>query len=69
MKEGDLVRFKHSYEMYQNNTWDIGILIEYQKWEKSRQYFSTGSFGVLEQLTFRKLAKQMVYNGEKNDNT
>ena len=34
MKAGDLVRFKHSYEMYVNDTWDIGILIEYEKWRK-----------------------------------
>lgn len=39
MQKGDLVRFK----TYQAKTWDIGILIEYAKWEKVATVLFNGS--------------------------
>ena len=33
MKQGDLVRFRNSYEQYENDTWLIGLLVKYEIWE------------------------------------
>lgn len=57
MKAGDLVRFKHSYEMYKNNTWDIGILIEYEKWEKVATILFNGTLWRIRAHDIQKAGK------------
>ncbi len=57
MKAGDLVRFKHSYEMYQNNTWDIGILIEYEKWRKAAIILFEGKLWTIAARDIQKAGK------------
>ena len=57
MKAGDLVRFKHSYEMYQNNTWDIGILIEYEKWRKAAIILFEGKLWTIADVDIKKVVK------------
>ena len=34
MKEGDLVRFRNSYDQHSSGEWLIGLLVKYETWEK-----------------------------------
>tara|TARA_B100000700_G_scaffold306355_1_gene381421 strand:- start:1127 stop:1270 length:144 start_codon:yes stop_codon:yes gene_type:complete len=43
--------------MYQNNTWDIGILIEYEKWRKAAIILFEGKLWTIAARDIQKAGK------------
>lgn len=59
MKSGDLVRFRNSYVQYEEDTWLIGLLIEYTAWMKVGTIFYDGKL-------WRIAARDIQKSGRKD---
>lgn len=59
MKSGDLVRFRNSYAQYEEDTWLIGLLIEYTTWMKVGTIFYDGKL-------WRIAARDIQKSGRKD---
>ena len=58
MKAGDLVRFRNSYDLYASDEWLIGLLIEYETWEKVGTVLYEGKLWRLRASDMQKAGKK-----------
>ena len=58
MKAGDLVRFRNSYDQYKSGEWLIGLLIEYETWEKVGTVLYDGKLWRLRAADMQKAGKK-----------
>mgnify|MGYP001224478621 CR=1 FL=1 len=58
MKAGDLVRFRNSHYPHLSGEWLIGLLVEYQTWEKVGTVFYDGKLWRLRAGDIQKAGKR-----------
>ena len=58
MEAGDLVRFRNSYSQYESGEWLIGILVEYESWEKVGTVLYEGKLWRLRASDIQKAGKK-----------
>ena len=58
MEAGDLVRFRNSYGQHESGVWLIGLLVEYESWEKVGTVLYEGKLWRLRAADIQKAGKK-----------
>ena len=58
MRTGDLVRFRNSSDQWESGEWLIGLLVEYESWEKVGTVFYEGKLWRLRANNIQKAGKK-----------